>query len=375
MFWEGSMPANPRTLFFWDPLFVAEPFGFAASWSTTEGSLTPAAAPPISIDDTEIDTTATVSGSGSANVLNINAAVTIAGALSANVTNATTVGNSAAGSVTIGAGASWSLTHRLIVGSAASGHITISGGGTLATDTDISNSGSSYDEIGYGGSTSVLVTGAGSKWISNAAYALGVGALGTLSITDGGEVQQTRATGYGGFFLAGGSMSLDSTSIAEAGTLGGAKAGFLTIDTNGWSGGIGTYDANIIDNGDLAATDAAGFQGNGTLTIDGSITGTGNLTVEAQETLALNGSVNLTGNGSVDFYGWYGTLAIDDAPGFSSTLPIYNFEPGDTIDLKNVPFVSAASSYSFTYGSNGGPNDLKITEGGQTVNLNLRDLL
>ena len=365
------MPANPRTLFFWDPLFVAEPFGFAASWSTTEGSLTPAAAPPTSIDDTEIDTTATVSGSGSANVLNINAAVTIAGALSANVTNATTVGNSAAGSVTIGAGASWSLTHRLIVGSAASGHITISGGGTLATDTDISNSGSSYDEIGYGGSTSVLVTGAGSKWISNAAYALGVGALGTLSITDGGEVQQTRATGYGGFFLAGGSMSLDSTSIAEAGTLGGAKAGFLTIDTNGWSGGIGTYDANIIDNGDLAATDAAGFQGNGTLTIDGSITGTGNLTVEAQETLALNGSVNLTGNGSVDFYGWYGTLAIDDAPGFSSTLPIYNFEPGDTIDLKNVPFVSAASSYSFTYGSNGGPNDLKITEGGQTVNLNL----
>ena len=45
--------------------------------------------------------------------------------------------------------------------------------------------------------------------------------------------------------------------------------------------------------------------------------------------------------------------------------------PGDTIDLKNVPFVSAASSYSFTYGSNGGANDLKVTEGGQTYNLNV----
>ena len=45
--------------------------------------------------------------------------------------------------------------------------------------------------------------------------------------------------------------------------------------------------------------------------------------------------------------------------------------PGDTIDLKNVPFVSAASSYSFTYGSNGGANDLKITEGGQTYNFNV----
>jgi T5SS/PEP-CTERM-associated repeat protein len=370
MFLEGNMPA--RTLFWLNPLFVAEPFGFAESWTTAEGSSTPAGAPPTSIDDTEIDTTATISGSGSASVLNINAGMTVSGSLNTDVTNATVIGNSAAGSVTIGTGASWTLSHRFIVGGAADGQVTIKGGGSLTTDSDMSNSGSSFDDIGFGGGVgSVLVTGAGSKWTSNAAYALGVGSGGTLSITDGGEVQQTRATGYGGFFLAGGSMSVDGSSIAEAGTLGGAKAGFLTIDANGWSGGIGTYTANIIDNGNLAASDAGGFQGNGTLTINGAITGTGYLTVGAQETLALNGPVSLTGNGSVDFYGWYGTLAIDDAPGFSSTLPIYNFEPGDTIDLKNVPFVSAASSYSFTYGSNGGPNDLRITEGGQTYNFNV----
>ena len=73
----------------------------------------------------------------------------------------------------------------------------------------------------------------------------------------------------------------------------------------------------------------------------------------------------------MNFYGWYGTLAIGNAAGFSSTTPIYNFMPGDTIDLKNVPFVSSASSYSFTWGSNGGPNDLRITEGGQTYNFNV----
>ncbi len=87
--------------------------------------------------------------------------------------------------------------------------------------------------------------------------------------------------------------------------------------------------------------------------------------------MALNGSVSLTGAGSVNFYGWYGTLAIGNAAGFSSTTPIYNFMPGDTIDLKNVPFVSSASSYSFTWGSTGGPNDLRITEGGQTYNFNV----
>ena len=36
-----------------------------------------------------------------------------------------------------------------------------------------------------------------------------------------------------------------------------------------------------------------------------------------------------------------------------------------------MPYVSSASSYSFTWGSNGGPNDLKITEGAQTYNLNV----
>ena len=121
----------------------------------------------------------------------------------------------------------------------------------------------------------------------------------------------------------------------------------------------------------IGATDGRAFNGNGTLTINGSVTGSGDLSVDAQETLALNGSVSLTGNGSVNFYGWYGTLAIGDAAGFSSTTPIYNFMPGDTIDLKNVPFVSSASSYSFTWGSNGGPNDLRITEGGQTYNFNV----
>ncbi len=369
------MPANPRTLFWLNTTDVDEPFGAASSWTTTEGSSTPATAAPTAIDDTEIDTTATVSGSGSASVLNINADVTVSGSLNTDVPDrATTIGNGAAGSVTIGAGSSWTLSHGLNVGAADNGQVTISGGGTLTTDSDISGSTSIFDAIGYGGGTgtgSVTVTGTGSRWTSSAGELIAIGSKGTLSVTDGGEVQQTQAAENGGFFLGGGSMSVDSSSVAEAGNLGGARAGFLTIDPNSWSGGVGTYAANIIDQGELEATDAAGFQGNGTLTVNGSVTGTGNLTVGAQATLALNGSVSLTGNGAVDFFGWYGTLEIDDAAGFSSSMPIFNFEPGDTIDLKNVPFVSANSSYSYSFGSNGGPNDLKITEGAQTYNLNL----
>ena len=54
---------------------------------------------------------------------------------------------------------------------------------------------------------------------------LAIGSKGTLSVTDGGEVQQTQAAENGGFFLGGGSMSVDSSSIAEAGTVGGAQSG------------------------------------------------------------------------------------------------------------------------------------------------------
>ena len=188
------MPANPRTLFWLNTTDADEPFGAASSWTTTEGSATPAAAAPTSIDDTEIDAGATVSGSGSANVLNINAGMLVSGSLNTDVTNTTTIGASAAGNVGIGAGSSWTLSHALSVGGADNGStLIISGGGTLTTDNDISGSGSLYDGIGYGGGTaSVLVTGAGSKWTSNAGQSISVGSKGTLFVANGGQVQQTQ---------------------------------------------------------------------------------------------------------------------------------------------------------------------------------------
>ena len=118
------------------------------------------------------------------------------------------------------------------VGGVGDGHVTITGGGSLTTDAANAGASDTFDGIGFGaGMGSVLVTGAGSKWTSNAGSSVGVGPSGTLYVTNGGEVQQTQATG--GFFFANGSMSVDSSSITEAGTVGGAQTGFLTIDPNG----------------------------------------------------------------------------------------------------------------------------------------------
>ena len=50
---------------------------------------------------------------------------------------------------------------------------------------------------------------------------------------------------------AGSTIFVDSTSAIEAGTAGGALAGYLTLDPNRNGGGLygsGTVDANVIDN-------------------------------------------------------------------------------------------------------------------------------
>ena len=251
-----------------------------------------------------------------------------------------------------------------------SGQLTISGGGSLTTDSRHFGAGQAMTASVWRGHGVRHRHRNRVKVDEQRGDSLAMAAKGTLSVTDGGEVEQTRESG--GFFLGGGSMSVDGSSIAEAGTLGGAQGGLSdhrpqSLGWRPWN----VHGQHCRQWLTCKQRLRGAFQGNGTLTVNGSVTGTGSVTVGAQETLALNGSVSLTGNGSVSFYGWYGTLAIGNAAGFSSTTPIYNFMPSDTIDLKNVPYVSAASSYSFTYGSNGGANDLKVTEGGQTYNLNV----
>ena len=272
------------------------------------------------------------------------------------------VGNNtgANGVVTIGgATASLTIANSITVGNNGNGQVTVSNGGSLVTNGLTTNG--YYDTIGNssGSVGSVTVTGAGSSWKSANSIGVGWQGQGTLTVSDGGDVQAAQ-----GFFLANnGSISVDSASTLEAGTVGGAEAGFLTVDPNNYAGGIGTITGSVIDNAFMSAVDDTSGTVNGALTITGSVSGSGSLGVGAQDTLALKGAVTATGG--VSFNGWYGTLAIGDASGFQS--PIYNFMPGDTIDLTNVQYDPSDSSYSFNFG----PNGLKITEGAQTYSFNV----
>jgi T5SS/PEP-CTERM-associated repeat protein len=261
-----------------------------------------------------------------------------------------------------GAGSTVTIAHQITAGNGGDAQVTVQNGGSLITNGLTSNG--YYDSIGWlaGSTGSVTVTGAGSSWRSaNNIQAGGLafyggGGTGLLAAANGGFIQS--ASGLNAY--TGGTISVDSTSVIEVGTAGGAKAGYLTLDAN--SNGLygdGTVDANVIDNSFIGTTDG------GPMTINGNITGSGGIGIGDQVDLVLNGSVATTGGAS--FNGWYGTLSLGD-PGQFSTH-VYNFMPGDTIDLTNTPYDSSDSSYSFAYGSNGG--QLTITEGAHTYTLNV----
>ncbi len=253
---------------------------------------------------------------------------------------------------------------QINVGLDGDSQLTIESGGSLAT-SGTTNDGF-YDQIGgdAGSSGTVTVTGAGSSWISansinvgNPLLYGGVG-IGDLQAENGGFVQSADGISI----YAGSTIFVDSTSAIEAGTAGGALAGYLTLDPNANGGGLygsGTVDANVIDNNGVSAQDG------GPLTIAGSVTGNGFINIGEQGDLVLQGLVNTTGG--VGFNGWYGTLALGDPGQFEDQ--IYNFNPGDTIDLTNLSFDPSESSYNYSYGPNGG--QLTVTEGGYSDTIDV----
>ena len=432
---SSSLITNTVDVFSGSDTFVwaggAGNFSLASSWRPASPGNVPG--PPIAGDTADINSAASLFGSGVAYKLYVNAPVTISSPLTTTIGNAAEIGNTAAGSVTVtsmwneagylqvggafngsltieaggvvvvtsssnpnigqnsgatgtltiedggqlstdaqystvgdnagsqgvvsisGIGSSWTMSGAITVGDYGDGQLTVSAGGSLVTNGLTSND--RYDTIGWntGSTGSVTITGAGSTWKS--ANQVTVGSYGAVSVTDGGEIQSAD----GLWLVPGGTLSVDGASVFEAGSNGGAEAGYLTVDPNSYAGGLGTIDAAVIDNGWVSASAGQDNGDNATLpqvlTIDGAVSGSGGMGVGEGLTLALDGAVS--NYGGVNFNGWLATLDLGDAAAFNAQ--INNFLPTDAIDLTNAKFTSA--SYSISSG------DLQFTESGVTYEL------
>ena len=162
----------------------------------------------------------------------------------------------------------------------------------------------------------------------------------TGNLTDSGSITLagTLDVANGLTVAATGSILLQGGSIIDP------PAGSLTIAAGGELVGNGTVDEPIINNGTITAA-------GGLLTLNGSVSGTGQLNVGAGASLDLGG----TDVEGISFGGNVGTAKFENPAGV--TGPITGLVAGDAIDLAGIQATSA-----FVNGST-----LTVSDGSQTL--------
>ena len=186
--------------------------------------------------------------------------------------------------------------------------------------------------------------------------------------------------------MQGGTLSVSSGAALEVGGAGGLIPNEVVIDAGARVSGSGliqaspagttnvggytipTYD-NVVDNGAIEA------QG-GTLTIDGALSGSGQVIVDPNSNLVLSGAVS-EGVTITFSPGDDETITIADPEDFKGVISSKNLTPGDKIYLPYVPYVDPGSadnnpdgaSFNFETGQDQPNYVLQVVEDDKTYDI------
>ncbi len=226
------------------------------------------------------------------------------------------------GAVLVGkVGHGTSATASLVLASAAStGTITGLGTQFLGFKTVTENTGAKWVATGanrLGGTTALTIDGTFTdtgSFVASGKVTVG----GTLATSGTGTVQLSN----GVTLLKKSVLTAASTGSIEVGAIGGAAKGVVTVDAGATLVGAGTIRNTVVDKGSI---DAKG----GTLTIAGSISGTGAVSITSNAVLSIGGSAGVTG--LTFLAGGHETASFGAPTLVSSTLS--GFAATDTIDL------------------------------------------
>lgn len=194
------------------------------------------------------------------------------------------------GSVTVsGDGARWDIAGDLTVGAAGHATLSILNGGVV-NDNNVIVAKSEGSSLGGPDDASVIVDGRGSQWNNSGVLLVGNDGNGSLTVSGGGAVSSGGGGIIGG---VNGQASVTVTGNDSTWTNG----GLLSV------GQPGTGTLTIADHGAVITgsdIDIGGL-GKGTLTIDGgSLTVAGNLTLDGNSTLNLtSGSITTGGSAKI----------------------------------------------------------------------------
>ncbi len=283
----------------------------------------------------------------------------------------------ASGTVDVaGAGSLFNLnTNALTVGDTGNGFFTVEAGATVEVGTT-SSAVTVPLLVGYhGGSNgSVLVTGAGSTFMSTGVTSIGRGGNGLLTITNGGTFDNiTDAIGDGAFIVgSGGSITNGGTGTVEVSGNGllqtgqnmlvgyNASNGTLFTDTGGQVVVANRLEIGVVDviNGvTFNATGNVNVGAGGTISIGGNlITASGTSALLVGTAVGSNGTLNVSGAGAfVTTNGHYANIG-------NVGTGVVNVTQGGSI-LVGVQFAADAAT---VIGNSGGTGNLVVSDKGST---------
>jgi fibronectin-binding autotransporter adhesin len=237
------------------------------------------------------------------------------------------------GSLVIGTAPTGAPTGALYT-AAANGSVSITTGGSLSVAGPISDPKGILvvDGIGAALTSTGTLTAAGSGVFTDVSTFSTATVSSSLAALNGGLARIGGAV-VGGDPAAG--LHVDTNSIIEVGTIGGAAVGAITVDA-GYriTAAAGTLSGNLVNNGTVLIN-------GGALTEIGNVAGTGTVQIGSNATFALNGSVGA--RETIAFLGTGGTLSVGTRSSMPVSATLTGFTTGDALV---VPQPITAATYN-----------------------------
>ena len=303
---------------------------------------------------------------------------------SASVPTSSTAAIIGKGTAAISSGTAQTLS--FYVGSGGTGSVVVSNGAAL--ETAVGNPNPYYAVLGYGNG-SVTVTGANSTWTFGVPITVGLLGSGSLSIENGGKLQQTGnwgssvtiggTSGNGSVSISGAGSSLTTTNSAgihigndQQGSLtisngGAATVGYAFIGGNAGSNGTATVTGS---NSKLKIINSMSIANYGNVVGSLTVSAGGNVTAGGSVSLGQNGraSVQVTGSGSKLVAGTTGggNILMADSPGGNASMTISD---GGLVRITHVSPYDGILNLTTTNSNQSSQATLQIGTGGAAGTL------
>ncbi len=253
------------------------------------------------------------------------------------------------GSVDVtGAGSKWTNSRYLYVGNSGVGTLNVAAGGQV-TNTD-GVIGRFSDSTG-----AVTITGTGSRWTNSGSLTVGDSGSGTLNINAGGLVTVGGTTTIGpddNVTVGGGRFEFGDTSLTSYARIGGTSGSLTGNVTHGAFTNISTLSSlpsSSLDVSEVSLVNSGTLFGTGILKMNMTNTGTGRVDASGSSIMRFEGS-NIVNHGIINSTGGMVSVATNLTNSVSGQISNFGGQIVTQGQVNNAGFITGRGEFT----ANGG---------------------